>query len=141
MLEFLKSFFGQGGERSSEAPELRLRLEDRNGNEQELKYHYNLGYRQINEAVKSKIKQIRIKIEKTCSSNKASISDPDQIDSGSRSAPEAESSTGIISLFSPLGSDSSLVDVNPDDNGSIIAQSLCSNLYKEALIKNNYLDF
>jgi hypothetical protein len=44
-------------------------------------------------------------------------------------------------LFFPLGSDSSLVNVNPDDNGSIIAQSLCSNLYKEALIKNNYLDF
>ncbi len=45
------------------------------------------------------------------------------------------------SLFIPLGSDNGLVEVHPDDNGSIIAYSLNSNLYKEALIKNNYLDF
>ena len=41
----------------------------------------------------------------------------------------------------PVGSDSSLIEVDPLDNGSIIAQALSSNLYKEALIKNNYLDF
>lgn len=44
-------------------------------------------------------------------------------------------------MFLPLGSDNGLVEVNPEDNGSIIAYALNSNLYKEALIKNNYLDF
>ena len=45
------------------------------------------------------------------------------------------------SPFLPLGSDSCLLNVAPDDNGSIIAYALGSNIYKEALIKNNYLDF
>lgn len=48
---------------------------------------------------------------------------------------------GINSLFLPLGSDNGLIEVHPEDNGSIIAYALNSNLYKEALIKNNYLDF
>lgn len=45
------------------------------------------------------------------------------------------------SLLMPLGSDNCLLNVAPENNGSIIAYTLSSNLYKEALIKNNYLDF
>lgn len=45
------------------------------------------------------------------------------------------------SLLIPLGSDSCLLNVVPENNGSIIAYALSSNIYKEALIKNNYLDF
>lgn len=45
------------------------------------------------------------------------------------------------SLLIPLGSDSCLLNVAPENNGSIIAYALSSNIYKEALIKNNYLDF
>ena len=45
------------------------------------------------------------------------------------------------SLLLPLGSDSCLLNVVPENNGSIIAYALSSNIYKEALIKNNYLDF
>jgi hypothetical protein len=48
---------------------------------------------------------------------------------------------GINSLFTPLGSDNGVIEVHPEDNASIIAYALNSNLYKEALIKNNYLDF
>lgn len=45
------------------------------------------------------------------------------------------------SLLMPLGSDNCLLNVAQENNGSIIAYALSSNLYKEALIKNNYLDF
>ena len=48
---------------------------------------------------------------------------------------------GMNSLFIPLGSDNGLVEVSPLDNAAIIAQALSSNLYKETLIENNYLDF
>jgi len=47
----------------------------------------------------------------------------------------------VNSIFLPTGSDNGLVQVNPDDSGSIIAYALNSNFYKEALIKNNYLEF
>ena len=44
-------------------------------------------------------------------------------------------------MFIPFGSDNSVIEINPNDNAAIIAQALSSNLYKEALIENNYLDF
>ena len=52
MFEFLESFFGQGDGRTSDSAEL-LRIKS---NESELKYHYNLGYKQINEAIKGRIR-------------------------------------------------------------------------------------
>ena len=54
---------------------------------------------------------------------------------------EKSSETGINSLFLPLGSDNTLTEVHPRNNGAIIATALSSNLYKESLINNNYLDF
>ena len=57
------------------------------------------------------------------------------------SSPDEMFKKGINTLFLPLGSDNGVVEVHPEDNASIIAQALNSNLYKEALIKNNYLDF
>lgn len=40
----------------------------------------------------------------------------------------------------PLGTDSMYIPVNESDPGSIIAFVLASNIYKEALIKQNYMD-
>ena len=54
---------------------------------------------------------------------------------------EKTSECGINSLFLPLGVDNTLTEVDPKDNGAIIATALSSNLYKESLINNNYLDF
>jgi len=54
---------------------------------------------------------------------------------------EEDAQRSTSSLLLPLGSDSCLLNVVPDNNGSIIAYALSSNIYKDALIKNNYLDF
>ena len=143
MLEFLQTFFGQATV-EGHGPGSKL-------TEQEVKYLYNHGYRQVCEKIKLKIRQLSRQADQhgavglrpeapsplldklaSTKTNQAGVAE---------AADEEERRSGINSLFLPLGSDNGLVEVNPEDNGSIIAYALNSNLYKEALIKNNYLDF
>ena len=40
----------------------------------------------------------------------------------------------------PLGTDNIFVPINSQDTGSIIAFAMASNIYKEAMVRQNYMD-
>jgi hypothetical protein len=50
----------------------------------------------------------------------------------------SELQKGCVSL--PLGTDNVYIPVNATDYGSIIAFALSSNIYKEAMIMQNYME-
>ena len=137
MQKFMHTFFGSPEPLTLEAQlQFEIQISD-----QDLRHYYHLGYKQINSAIKNKMRQFT----KLIDMNNRPLLHPDRPADEHLDLPEKASEKdpvkGNFSLFLPHGSDSGLINVDPRDNGSIVSYCLCSNVYKEALIKNNYLDF